>query len=376
MKRAKAGRAQNRRPTIQDVATKAGVSVMSVSRVLNNGPHVSPDIRTRVKRAVHELNYVPNQAARRLAERQQSHNIAFLFDTPNPAVLGEMVRTGFAEAAASSAELVFIKVAPDREPGKIRTTLASLGIEGAILAPPLCDQASLRRTLAGAGIRLVVIASDDRNLPHSTIGIDDTRAAYQLTQHLLELGHRRIGFITGAPWFRSSARRRAGYEAALLEYGLSVDPSLLWEGEYSYASALAAAGEALSTEPRPTAIFAANDDMAAAVISVARSRRIAVPESLTVCGLDDSEIAQIVSPQLTTASQPVGFMAQWAVRQLVEELTAIRRGEEAEVRKMVLHHTIVHRESDAPPGRAGAFIAERRVEIQGFQKWPQWGKAS
>jgi LacI family transcriptional regulator len=321
---------------------------MSVSRALNNGPHVSHEIAARVKRAARELNYVPNHAARRLVQRQQSHNIAFLFDTPNAAVLGEMVSTGFTEAASSNAELVFIKVGPDREPAKIRKTLGDLGIEGVILSPPLCDDVRLQRAVGGAGIRLVAIGTDDRDSPHSTVGIDNARAAYRLTQHLLELGHRRIGFIGGPTRHRSSAGRRAGYESALIEYGVAPDPALQWEGEYTYASALAAAGLALSSHPRPTAIFAANDDMAAAVISVAKRRGIAVPDSLTVCGFDDSEIAQIVSPQLTTVSQPVGAMARWAVRQLVDELSALARGDEAEVRKLVLNHTLVHRDSDAP----------------------------
>jgi LacI family transcriptional regulator len=321
-----------------------------------------------VKRAVHELNYVPNHAARRLAERQQSHNIAFLFDTPNATVLGEMVSTGFAEALSSGAEPVFIKVSSDREPAKICKSLANLGVEGVVLTPPVCDQAGLRKALAGSGIRLVAIGSDDRTMPHSTIGIDDTRAAYQLTRHLLELGHRHIGFIGGPQRHRSSARRRAGYEAALIEYGLTPDPMMQWEGGYTYNSALAAAGQALAREPRPTAIFAANDDMAAAVISVAKTRRIDVPGSLAVCGFDDSEVALVVSPQLTTVSQPVGAMAQWAVRQLVDELSAIRRGEEPEVNKVVLHHTIVHRESDGPPGRAVAFMPDRRAEIQEFRR--------
>lgn len=355
------------RPTIHDVAAKAGVSLMSVSRVLNNTAHVSTEIRTRVKRAVRELNYVPNFAARRLAERQQSHNIAFLFDTPNAAVLGEMVSTGFAQALSCGAELVFIKITPDREEARIRASLANLGVEGVILSPPLCDQAGLRKALSGAGIRIVAIGSDDKDLPHSTIGIDDNRAAFRLTRHLLELGHRRIGFIGGPQRHRSSARRRSGYEAALFAYGLAPDPSLQWEADYTYSSALAAAGQALSREPRPTAIFAANDDMAAAVMSVASMRNIEVPGSLSVCGFDDSEIALMVSPQLTTVSQPVGAMAQWAVGQLVDELSAIRRGEEPEVCKVVLHHTIVHRESDGPPDGRGAFVPSRFVEMQNFE---------
>src|SRR5260221_10786794 len=233
MKSPNSAHGQDSRPTIHEVAVKAGVSVTSVSRVLNNRADAALEMSVRVKRAVRELNYVPNHAARRLAERQQSHNVAFLFDIPNAAVLGEMVGTGFVEAAASGVELVFIKVPPDREPPMIRKTLANLGIDGVILSPPICDDTRLRHTLSSAGIRIVAIGSDDKDLPHSTIGIDDTRAAYQLTQHLLELGHRRVGFIGGSPRHRSSARRRAGYETALLEYGLPPDPPLQWEGKYT-----------------------------------------------------------------------------------------------------------------------------------------------
>lgn len=340
---------------------------MSVSRVLNNQANVSPEIRTLVKRAARELNYVPNQAARRLAERQESHNIAFLFAAPNAAMLGEMIDSGFTEADACSAELVFIKVVAGRDYPKIRKTLTNLGIEGVILSPPLCDDDRLRAALSAAGIRLVAIGSDATDSAHSTIGIDDTRAARQLTQHLLELGHRWIGFIGGSLRHRSSSRRRAGYEAALLEYGLTPAASLQWQGEYTYASALAAAGEALSSEPRPTAIFAANDDMAAAVISVASARGVAVPASLTVCGFDDSEVALMVSPQLTTVSQPMASMVKWAVGQLVRELTAIKRGEKPDVRKIVLHHTIVHRGSDGPPPCADVrrFIDQEGVRVFG-----------
>jgi LacI family transcriptional regulator len=348
---------------------------MSVSRALNNSAHVSSEIRARVKRAAGELNYIPNHAARRLAERQQSPNIAFLFGMPNDLVLAEMASTSFAEALSVGAEPVFMKIPLDREPAKVRKSLANLGIEGVILAPPLCDHPGFRNALSSAGIRIVAVGSDDKNLPHSTIGIDDRRAAYELVQHLLELGHRRIGFIGGPSWHRSSAQRLAGYEAALLAYGLAPDPTMQWEGDYTYASALAGAGQALSRDPRPTAIFAANDEMAAAVVSVAKTRRIEVPGSLTICGFDDSEIALIVSPQLTTVSQPVGAMAQWAIRQLVDELSAIRRGEEPEVRKVVLHHTIVHRGSDARP-TAAAFMADRSIEALDFEKLGAMGRPS
>lgn len=210
-------RPSNGRPTLDDVAAKAGVSAMSVSRVLKNVPSVSPEIRARVNHAISELNYLPNFNARMLAEGRQSHNIAFLFGTSNAAALGEMVSGGWADALSAGVELVFMNVAPHRQPGSIRKSLESFSIHGIILSPSLGDNAGLRNALSGAGYRLVMIGSNDNNPAFSAIGFDDGRAG-----------------------------------------------------------------------------------------------------------------------QLPTVDQPIGAMARWAVRQLLDELSAMERGQEPQVRKVVL----------------------------------------
>lgn len=347
-------------PTLRDVARRAGVSTMTASRALNQDGGVRPATRDLIARAARELNYVPNREAKALASKQPTHKIAFLFDVPNAAVLGEMVGAGFDEAADANVKLVFMRVRAADDPAATLRAVQTLAIRGVILSPPLCDDARLRVVLVRAGVRIVAIGCGDPDPGLSTIGIDDARAAQELTGYLLQLGHRRIGLIAGHPRHRSSARRRAGYEAALRDFGIQPEPALQWDGDYTFGSALEIAEQALAMDAPPTAIFASNDDMAAAVISVARGRGVAVPRALTVCGFDDSEIALTMSPQLTTVSQPMATMAAWGVGQLAEELAVLARGKPPPVRKVLLDHSIAYRGTDAPP-EAGAPVILRKV---------------
>lgn len=349
------------RPTLRDVAKRAGVSTMTASRVLNGKVYVRPDTRGSVERAARELNYTPNRAAKALASSLQQRKIAFLFDAPNATMLGAMVG-GFENPDQPDVRLVFLRTRASDDPLRTLKAIRTLGIRGVILSPPLCDDARLRIVLKDAGIRIVALGCGDEDPSVSTIGIDDAQAAFELTSYLLKLGHRRVGLIAGHPRHRSSAQRRAGFEAALREYGIHPDRTLQWEGDYTFGSALAIAEQALSLDDPPTAIFASNDDMAAAVISVARGRGIAIPRSLSVCGFDDSEIARMLFPQLTTVSRPLGEMANWAVRQLDEELTAIARRVSPTVRKVLLDHVIAFRGSDAPPPDSAVPFKVRAAE--------------
>lgn len=337
------------RPTARHVAKCAGVSLMTVSRVLNEHPGVNPETRARVEKAIKMLGFTPNKAAKALAAAQHVPKVAFVFDAPNAAVLGEIIANGFDEASLATVQLAFIKVRAEDDPSHTVRSVKNLGIEGVILAPPLSDDARLRLVLAEAGIRIVAIGCCDEDPSVSTIGIDDHRAAYELTSYLIRLGHRRIGFILGHPRHRSSNRRRAGYEAALQAHGIAPDRALQWEGRYNFNSAISAAEQALDVVPRITALFASNDDMAAAAISVARGRGINIPRSLSVCGFDDSEVALMMFPELTTVSQPIAEMVRWSVRQLATELHARHRSQPPRVQKLLLEHRLVFRGSEAPP---------------------------
>lgn len=342
------------RPTQRDVARRAGISMMSVSRVLNNSRDVSPQLRAKVERVMRELNYVPNQAAKVLATNQASRNIAILFDRPCAAVLEEMIGAGYPEAGRSQVRLAFIRVQPSDDPSATCATINALGVRGVILPPPLCDDARLRTRLGKAGIRSVAIACGDPDSPISTIGIDDWRAAYALTLHLIRLGHRRIGFTAGHRR-RASARRRAGYEAALLEHGLEPDAIQAQEDVGRGHCAEVAADQALAGPTLPTAMIAADEAIATALVGVARNRGIAIPANLSLCAFSDNGQAQATEPRLTTVSQPMALMASWAIRQLAEELNAVERGKKPELRRVLFDHDIAHGESLAPPERAETF---------------------
>jgi len=347
--------------TARDVADLAGVSPMTVSRVLNGEQTVRPELRARVERAIRELAYTPNSAAKALATAHPSPRVAFVFEEPNSAFLAELVIDGFREAPAANVQLVFVRMLATDDPARLLLSLKEQAVEGVLLPPPLCDDARLRLLLGEGGMRTVAIGCRDDDPTTSTIGIDDGRAAYELTRHLIQLGHRRIGTILGHPRHRSSERRRAGYEAALVAHGIEPDRSLQWEGRRDLESAIAVVERALDAHPRITALFAASDDIAAAVIGVvARGRGIEVPRALSVCAFDDSEIASKMFPQLTTVRQPVAEMVRWGVRQLAAELHALHDGRSPPIQKALLEHRLMFRDSDAPPD-AGAVEAARHA---------------
>lgn len=350
------------RPTLRDVAQRAGVSNMTASRVINNEKGVGPEKRALVERAMRDLNYVPNLAAQALASIQLAEKVAFLFDTQNAAALGEMVSAGSEEAVRLNVKLIFVRARADDDPAKTLAVLEKRQVRGVILSAPLCDDVRLCLVLREAGIRVVAVGSGEAWRDLSSIGIDDERAAYDLTRYLLRLGHRRIGFLAGHPRHRSSERRKAGYQAALAEHGIKPIRALQWDG-YDGFDAAPAVQQALALKPRPTAIIAASGDLAGAVVSMARARGLAVPRALTVCGFDDGDESPN-SPRLTAVRPPLAKMIGWGIRQLAGELTALSRGEAAEVRNAVVVHEISYRETDAPPEEAPAPLLNRAANTR------------
>jgi LacI family transcriptional regulator len=186
----------------------------------------------------------------------------------------------------------------------------------------------------------------------ASVRIDDYAAALAMTRHIIELGHRRIGYIKGGSEHWSAEWRLSGYRDALSEAGLDFDQSLVVDGDYSYRSGLRAADRLLSLKPAPTAIFASNDDMAAATVATAHRYSIGVPRGLTVCGFDDTFLATTVWPELTTIRQPIADMSHAAIELLVRNVRARRAGLEPEVEHLELEFRLVQRQSDAPPARA------------------------
>lgn len=332
--------------TIGDVARHAGVSAMTVSRVINDGPNVRDATRQRVVEAIRELDYAPNLAARSLASAQ-TLKIGLLYNNPSAAYLSEVLLGGLDQSSKAGAQLVVEKCEADAEAQALDRLLSS-GVDGILLPAPLCDSPAILQWLDEAGLPGVAIASSQPDDSLSAIGIDDAAAARAMTLHLLDLGHRRIGFVQGPSDHASAALRRQGWLQALSERDIATDDNLIVQGSYTYHSGLDAADQLLSLDQPPTAIFASNDDMAAAAIAVAHRRGLDVPRDLTVVGFDDTALATTVWPLLTTIRQPVSDMSRQAVSILID-LIRRRTDQPSPAARERLDFTLIQRQSDGPP---------------------------
>ena len=191
----------------------------------------------------------------------------------------------------------------------------------------------------------VLVTPGDPEKAALSVNMDDEGAAKEMTQYLLSLGHQRIGFIKGHPEHGASEKRFRGYVSALESAGIPVANNLLRQGYFDWASGLECAESLLDMADRPTAVFACNDDMAASVLTAAYRRNIHVPRNLSVVGFDNTPIASIISPQLTTVNQPISDLASEAVRMLADTLSPMRQSRKA----MMLEHSIIKRESVDKP---------------------------
>lgn len=330
--------------TIHDVARAAGVSSMTVSRVINGEKNVREATRGRVNAAIAELNYKPNPAARSLASADDVR-VGLLYSNPSAAYLSEFLVGGLDQCAATNVQLVVEKCEPGRDEAEVAQHLIATGVDGIILPPPLCDAADVLDMIARSGIPAVAVATGAPRGDIAAVSIDDFAAARAMTAHLIALGHRRIGFITGHPNQTASARRREGHEAALAAAGIAIDSALIVQGYFTYRSGLDAA-EQLIAGPRPGAIFASNDDMAAAAVAVAHRHRLDVPGDLAVVGFDDTALATTIWPELTTIRQPVADMSRAAVDLLTDEIRRRRSGEVPRHRHLTLDFALIERGSD------------------------------
>ena len=301
------------RVTIKDVSRVSGVSIKTVSRVLNKERYVGVETRAKVEAAVAELNFRPSIAARSLAGKR-SFQIALICDNPSPYYVYEM-QSGIRDRCAQDG-VRMIAQPYDRNAATLLDDIENLvdatHVDGLILTPPVSDHPQVLDLLERRGVRFVRVSPGSAVDLASSTFIDNERAARVMTAHLLELGHRRIVFIAGHPSYATSGQRMRGYARALGQEGLSLDPILVREGSYDFASGASAAEALLALDAPPTAIFASSDDMAAGVLTVAHRRGLAVPGQLSVAGFDDAALAGFVWPPLTTIRQPTREMAYQA----------------------------------------------------------------
>lgn len=308
---------------IEDVAAHAGVSTKTVSRVLNGNPSVRARLRARIEASIRALNYVPNASARSLAGNR-SYLIALLYDNPmaGSSYTMELI-VGVLQACRGTPYNAVLHPfdAVEDLAARIDGFVATHRPDALVLVPPHANNAELLRRLDELGIPYSTISSRLRQA-RINVGFDERRAAAEMVGHLVALGHRRIGHLAGLRGHGARTWRLNGYRDALRKAGLAYDESLVAEGDFTFASGVAGARLLLDQAHPPTAIFAANDDMACGVMREAYGRGLCIPGDLSVCGFDDTPASQLVSPGLTTVHQPcreLGCLAVESVLQSIRE---------------------------------------------------------
>jgi LacI family transcriptional regulator len=338
-------------PTIIDVARQAGVSIKTVSRVMNKEPTVHADTRARVLEAVKALNYRPQLSARSLAGAK-SFLIGLLYYDPSAAFVAGVQQGATLGCREAGRHLVVESLHEngDDVQAQIESMLAALRPDGMILTPPLCDNLAILDTLRANRTPCVLISPAADGHGMARVRMDDELAAEELTNLLISLGHTAIAFIEGDQ--SASDRRRQGYERALKAHRIPADPSLVVPGSFDFDSGVAAAQQLFARATPPTAIFAANDDMALGALTAAQRLGIAVPHDVAIVGFDDSRAATLVWPELTTVRQPLAEMAMAAVDMLLSGAVTSDPAHPAPVR--VLPHQVIVRGSTAAPAKGRA----------------------
>jgi len=334
--------------TINDIARLANVSKKTVSRVLNESPFVREETRARVSEIMRKVSYTPDPQARGLAFRR-SFLIGLVYDNPNAqyivniqeGVLGAIRRSGY--------ELV---VHPcDRNSAtflaEVKSFITRQKLDGVILLPPISEDQALARTLREMNCRYIRVMAVPLDDPSNIVLAMDRDAARQVAEHLAKLGHSRIALIAGPRGYRSAHERLSGFSDALGDRGLTLPAEYVVEGAYTFDSGFAAAEILLSRFPRPTAIFACNDEMAAGVYKAAYLKGLRIPADLTVVGYDDSPLASRIWPSLTTVRLPIRDMGKIAAERLIAKIQ--RQEGPVTPATTVFPHLVVRDSSTRPP---------------------------
>ena len=339
------------RLTISDVARDANVAIKTVSRVLNNEANVRPETRERVLKVIKALNYSPNLAARGLAG-SKSFLIGLLYDNPSPHYMNSVQMGALARCRAEGFHLLVEVCTPETKnvTQQILTMIAQTRVDGVILTPPVSDNEAVLEVLRRDRVPHVVIAPPKLSDVSLCVHMDDQRAAYEMTAYLLKLGHKRIGFIKGHPKHGAASQRYDGFRKALADKAIKLDPSLVKQGYFSFESGVECAEAFLKCGKLPTAIFAANDDMAAGAIAACHQHGLSIPDDLSIAGFDDTPVASLTWPALTTIHQPIVEMAAAAADLLLAAIKERSRAPSSGVAfSKHFQHEIIVRASTAAP---------------------------
>ena len=332
--------------TISDVARLADVSKKTVSRVINKEPNVRQETISRVEKAIAELGYRPSLSARSLASNR-SYLIGLLYDNPVAHYIVD-VQSGVLEYCKSRGYSLIIQPCrySDNESIRIIEELVHYNnIDGFILTPPFSDMDSVTACLEKLNKSYVRIAPVKHQVGSDCVYCDDYQSAYQMTKHLINLGHKEIGFILGHPNHSACQLRYDGFHQAMLDNNLLAKKNLVAQGDNSFNSGLNCAKQLLGMHEKPTAIFASNDEMAAGVMAVAHQLGLQIPRELSIAGFDDNPIAAQIWPNLTTVRQPVNEMARDAAAMLINQLNGQNEGLLKNHHEHLLPCTPVYRDS-------------------------------
>lgn len=347
--------------TIRHVAADAGVSLQTVSRVINNEPNVRPEMRAKVQEAIDRLGYVPSIAAQRMSG-SRSYLILALNDRDRTIAdwrarqgadwVDQMLLGGMLTCADHGYRMIFelVDTHSDHVERELAASFAALQPDGVLLTPPHSDNPQIVRYIAERGLPFARIGSLGEG-GGIALTMDDAGAAAMATRFLADLGHSRIGFIAGPDEYALSQWRIDGWRGAMAATGLATD-DLLQRGDFSYASGEAAAQALIGMADRPTAIIASNDQMALATLETARAQGLDVPGDLSIVSFDNTPIVRFTRPALTAIDQPI---AQTVAR-AVERLIAVASGDAVAAfvaeGPEVIAATLVERDSTAAPPAA------------------------
>ncbi|ESQ85778.1 hypothetical protein AEAC466_00975 [Asticcacaulis sp. AC466] len=335
--------------TIYDVAKLAGVSAKTVSRVVNDDNAVKVSTREKVQAAMSQLDYRPNAQARSLRLGSQA-SIGFLLEDPTSGYQGRF-HHAMLSACMESRRYLAVELyeagMPDWQ-ANLDRFISDAQIKDMILLPTLCDFGPLKSFLKDRNINCVLISPSTPDSHYASVAMDDRLAAREVVEYLFSLGHCKIAHIAGHPDHAASILRRNGFYEAFDAAGLPRPPvSYMEHGYFSFKSGFEAAERLLALPDRPTAIFACNDEMAAAACSVAHKSGLRIPEDIAVIGFDDAPISSAVWPALTTVRQPYLEMARRSVQILAaagDTLTASDR----QIRHIISHQLVVRETTTLP----------------------------
>lgn len=335
-----------RRATINDIATMAGVSKKTVSRIINDSPLVREQTRQVVSQLVDLVGYVPDPQARGLAFRH-SFLVGMIYNNPNPQYVVTM-QLGILDGMAGSDYELVVHPCDTAQPDVVdraRSFVERQKLYGVILTPSVSEDEAMADMLRKTNCRFVRIASVSLDDDDHMLVTHDRVGAKAAAEHIAKLGHTRVGMIAGRKGFRSARERQAGFEDGLADAGLSLAPDLVAQGDYTFQSGVAACERLIAQSPRPTAIFAANDEMAAGALQALRMAGLRAPDAVSVVGFDDFQIATNVWPRLTTIHSPIRDIGKNAAQRLLA-------GEDGDVVPdlSLLPHIVVRNTCGPPPG--------------------------